>query len=145
MYLQKNNVLIPNKLPWPILYTVFYILFCVWGLLQLQHQTRSQCCCLLLVSEDNHQLFCQVYKNRSSPKHTLGPKTHQRKAFRLTCDLFELQVVGDKVLEEEISFPVRPIKTTFINSRSLLTGHGSQSGHAGLSSEPCILHTKVFY
>ncbi|XP_028320004.1 cGMP-dependent 3',5'-cyclic phosphodiesterase isoform X1 [Gouania willdenowi] len=40
----------------------------------LQQQTRSQCCCLLLVSEDNHQLFCQV--------------------------------VGDKVLEEEVSFPL---------------------------------------
>uniref|UniRef100_A0A8B9JBM5 Phosphodiesterase n=1 Tax=Astyanax mexicanus TaxID=7994 RepID=A0A8B9JBM5_ASTMX len=40
----------------------------------LQKETESQCCCLLLVSEDNHQLFCQV--------------------------------VGDKVLEEEISFPV---------------------------------------
>ncbi|XP_068601832.1 cGMP-dependent 3',5'-cyclic phosphodiesterase [Brachionichthys hirsutus] len=40
----------------------------------LQQQTHSQCCCLLLVSEDNHQLFCQV--------------------------------VGDKVLEEEISFPL---------------------------------------
>uniref|UniRef100_A0A8C6KQE8 Phosphodiesterase n=1 Tax=Nothobranchius furzeri TaxID=105023 RepID=A0A8C6KQE8_NOTFU len=40
----------------------------------LQTQTKSQCCCLLLVSEDNHQLFCQV--------------------------------VGDKVLEEEISFPL---------------------------------------
>ncbi|XP_063060391.1 cGMP-dependent 3',5'-cyclic phosphodiesterase [Engraulis encrasicolus] len=40
----------------------------------LQKETRSQFCCLLLVSEDNHQLFCQV--------------------------------VGDKVLEEEISFPL---------------------------------------
>ncbi|KAM6946387.1 cGMP-dependent 3',5'-cyclic phosphodiesterase-like [Aplochiton taeniatus] len=40
----------------------------------LQQQTQSECCCLLLVSEDNHQLFCQV--------------------------------VGDKVLEEEMSFPV---------------------------------------
>uniref|UniRef100_H3CI27 Phosphodiesterase 2A n=2 Tax=Tetraodon nigroviridis TaxID=99883 RepID=H3CI27_TETNG len=40
----------------------------------MQHQTRSQCCCLLLVSEDNHQLSCQV--------------------------------IGDKVLEEEISFPL---------------------------------------
>ncbi|XP_050985954.1 cGMP-dependent 3',5'-cyclic phosphodiesterase isoform X3 [Labeo rohita] len=40
----------------------------------LQTETQSQCCCLLLVSEDNHQLFCQV--------------------------------VGDKVLEEEISFPL---------------------------------------
>lgn len=40
----------------------------------LQRETESQCCCLLLVSEDNHQLFCQV--------------------------------VGDKVLEEEISFPL---------------------------------------
>ncbi|KAJ7995327.1 hypothetical protein DPEC_G00243400 [Dallia pectoralis] len=40
----------------------------------LQQQTQSQCCCLLLVSQDNHQLFCQV--------------------------------VGDKVLEEEISFPL---------------------------------------
>ncbi|XP_056904544.1 cGMP-dependent 3',5'-cyclic phosphodiesterase isoform X1 [Takifugu flavidus] len=40
----------------------------------LQQQTQSECCCLLLVSEDNHQLFCQV--------------------------------VGDKVLEEEISFPL---------------------------------------
>nr|XP_014351806.1 PREDICTED: cGMP-dependent 3',5'-cyclic phosphodiesterase [Latimeria chalumnae] len=40
----------------------------------LQQETQSPCCCLLLVSEDNHQLFCQV--------------------------------VGDKVLEEEISFPL---------------------------------------
>ncbi|KAJ8280411.1 hypothetical protein GJAV_G00054240 [Gymnothorax javanicus] len=40
----------------------------------LQQETQSQCCCLLLVSEDNHQLFCQV--------------------------------VGDKVLEEETSFPL---------------------------------------
>lgn len=40
----------------------------------LQTETQSQSCCLLLVSEDNHQLFCQV--------------------------------VGDKVLEEEISFPL---------------------------------------
>nr|XP_034971256.1 cGMP-dependent 3',5'-cyclic phosphodiesterase [Zootoca vivipara] len=39
----------------------------------LKQETQSPCCCLLLVSEDNHQLFCQV--------------------------------VGDKVLEEEISFP----------------------------------------
>lgn len=49
-------------------------------------------------------------------KHTLALKTHQQKALELTCDLFELQVVGDKVLEEEISFPVRSINTTFINS-----------------------------
>ncbi|XP_042313440.1 cGMP-dependent 3',5'-cyclic phosphodiesterase isoform X2 [Sceloporus undulatus] len=40
----------------------------------LKQETQSPCCCLLLVSEDNHQLFCQV--------------------------------VGDKVLEEEISFPL---------------------------------------
>ncbi|XP_063288726.1 cGMP-dependent 3',5'-cyclic phosphodiesterase isoform X2 [Pelobates fuscus] len=40
----------------------------------LEQQTQSPCCCLLLVSEDSHQLFCQV--------------------------------VGDKVLEEEISFPL---------------------------------------
>uniref|UniRef100_F6VJS8 Phosphodiesterase n=1 Tax=Xenopus tropicalis TaxID=8364 RepID=F6VJS8_XENTR len=40
----------------------------------LEQQTQSPCCCLLLVSEDSHQLFCQV--------------------------------VGGKVLEEEISFPL---------------------------------------
>ncbi|XP_075703381.1 cGMP-dependent 3',5'-cyclic phosphodiesterase-like [Rhinoderma darwinii] len=40
----------------------------------LEEQTQSPCCCLLLVSEDSHQLFCQV--------------------------------VGGKVLEEEISFPL---------------------------------------
>ncbi|XP_067322519.1 cGMP-dependent 3',5'-cyclic phosphodiesterase isoform X1 [Anolis sagrei] len=40
----------------------------------LKQETRSPSCCLLLVSEDNHQLFCQV--------------------------------VGDKVLEEEIGFPL---------------------------------------
>ncbi|XP_028817280.1 cGMP-dependent 3',5'-cyclic phosphodiesterase isoform X2 [Denticeps clupeoides] len=40
----------------------------------LQKETQSKCCCLLLVSEDNHQLFCQV--------------------------------VGERVLEEEISFPL---------------------------------------
>uniref|UniRef100_A0A674JTU8 Phosphodiesterase n=1 Tax=Terrapene triunguis TaxID=2587831 RepID=A0A674JTU8_9SAUR len=27
---------------------------------QLKQETQSPCCCLLLVSEDNHQLFCQV-------------------------------------------------------------------------------------
>uniref|UniRef100_A0A8C7EG70 Phosphodiesterase n=1 Tax=Nothoprocta perdicaria TaxID=30464 RepID=A0A8C7EG70_NOTPE len=27
---------------------------------QLKQETQSLCCCLLLVSEDNHQLFCQV-------------------------------------------------------------------------------------
>ncbi|XP_063807558.1 cGMP-dependent 3',5'-cyclic phosphodiesterase-like, partial [Pseudophryne corroboree] len=46
----------------------------VFCLFQLQEQTQSPCCCLLLVSEDTHQLFCQV--------------------------------VGDKVLEEEISYPL---------------------------------------
>ncbi|KAJ8347833.1 hypothetical protein SKAU_G00264220 [Synaphobranchus kaupii] len=40
----------------------------------LQQETQSLCCCVLLVSEDNQQLFCQV--------------------------------VGDKVLEEEICFPL---------------------------------------
>ncbi|XP_018421550.1 PREDICTED: cGMP-dependent 3',5'-cyclic phosphodiesterase-like, partial [Nanorana parkeri] len=40
----------------------------------LEQQTQSQCCCLLLVSEESHQLFCQV--------------------------------VGNKILEEEISFPL---------------------------------------
>ncbi|NXU45643.1 PDE2A phosphodiesterase, partial [Drymodes brunneopygia] len=40
----------------------------------LKQETQSLCCCLLLVSEDNHQLFCQV--------------------------------VGDRVLDEEISFSV---------------------------------------
>uniref|UniRef100_A0A673YLT0 Phosphodiesterase n=1 Tax=Salmo trutta TaxID=8032 RepID=A0A673YLT0_SALTR len=40
----------------------------------LEEQTHSLCCCLLLVSEDNQQLFCQV--------------------------------VGDKVLKAEISFPL---------------------------------------
>ncbi|XP_078719307.1 cGMP-dependent 3',5'-cyclic phosphodiesterase [Lampetra fluviatilis] len=40
----------------------------------LQQETQSECCCLLLVSEDANQLFCQV--------------------------------VGDKVLEEEISIPL---------------------------------------
>ncbi|KAM6447719.1 cGMP-dependent 3',5'-cyclic phosphodiesterase isoform 2-T2 [Liasis olivaceus] len=40
----------------------------------LKQETQSQCCCLLLVSEDNHQLSCQV--------------------------------VGDKVLEEDMSFPL---------------------------------------
>ncbi|KAI1242364.1 cGMP-dependent 3' [Lamprotornis superbus] len=38
----------------------------------MKQETQSLCCCLLLVSEDNHQLFCQV--------------------------------VGDRVLDEEISF-----------------------------------------
>nr|XP_033803429.1 cGMP-dependent 3',5'-cyclic phosphodiesterase [Geotrypetes seraphini] len=40
----------------------------------LEQETQSPCCCLLLVSEDSHQLFCQV--------------------------------IGSKVLEEEISFPL---------------------------------------
>uniref|UniRef100_A0AAR2JTE0 Phosphodiesterase n=1 Tax=Pygocentrus nattereri TaxID=42514 RepID=A0AAR2JTE0_PYGNA len=30
----------------------------------LQKETQSQCCCLLLVSEDNHQLFCQLMFGR---------------------------------------------------------------------------------
>ncbi|XP_040189975.1 cGMP-dependent 3',5'-cyclic phosphodiesterase-like, partial [Rana temporaria] len=40
----------------------------------LEQQTQSPCSCLLLVSEESHQLFCQV--------------------------------VGNKILEEEISFPL---------------------------------------
>ncbi|XP_030637054.1 cGMP-dependent 3',5'-cyclic phosphodiesterase [Chanos chanos] len=40
----------------------------------LQEETQSQCCCFLLLSEDNKQFFCKV--------------------------------VGDKVLEEEICFPM---------------------------------------
>ncbi|TRY93028.1 hypothetical protein DNTS_009487 [Danionella cerebrum] len=30
----------------------------------LQTETQSECCCLLLVSEDNHQLFCQLMFGR---------------------------------------------------------------------------------
>ncbi|KAJ7418481.1 hypothetical protein BTVI_29066 [Pitangus sulphuratus] len=30
----------------------------------LKQETQSLCCCLLLVSEDNHQLFCQSYEIR---------------------------------------------------------------------------------
>lgn len=48
--------------------------YCISGpvlfVLQLQLQTQSECCCLLLVSEDNHQLFCQVSTNT----HTHAPK-----------------------------------------------------------------------
>lgn len=84
---------------------------CVFSVIQLQQQTQSQCCCLLLVSEDNHQLFCQVCTQR-----------HRQTVVILTVkiqsnfNLFKLQVVGDKVLEEEISFPVR----SKLSNRSML-------------------------
>uniref|UniRef100_A0A9J7YG64 Phosphodiesterase n=1 Tax=Cyprinus carpio carpio TaxID=630221 RepID=A0A9J7YG64_CYPCA len=35
----------------------------------LQTETQSQCCCLLLVSEDNHQLFCQKYCFSAASNH----------------------------------------------------------------------------
>lgn len=34
---------------------------------QLKQETQSLCCCLLLVSEDNHQLFCQVGATGPAP------------------------------------------------------------------------------
>uniref|UniRef100_A0A8C6U8L0 Phosphodiesterase n=1 Tax=Neogobius melanostomus TaxID=47308 RepID=A0A8C6U8L0_9GOBI len=45
-----------GKIRWALLSPEFYLAFST----PLQEQTKSQCCCLLLVSEDNHQLFCQV-------------------------------------------------------------------------------------
>ncbi|XP_043928713.1 cGMP-dependent 3',5'-cyclic phosphodiesterase [Protopterus annectens] len=70
----------------------------------LQQETQSPCCCLLLVSEDNHQLFCQV--------------------------------VGDKVLEEEISFPMTFARLEqFVEKKRFLTLQDiSEEEHAQLNS-----------
>uniref|UniRef100_A0A672H9W5 Phosphodiesterase n=1 Tax=Salarias fasciatus TaxID=181472 RepID=A0A672H9W5_SALFA len=62
---------------------------------QLQQQTRSQCCCLLLVSEDNHQLFCQVRvsthsQTQSSPCIFITLK-HTR--FMLGCEISSMLCV----------------------------------------------------
>ena len=66
---------------------------------QLKEETQSLCCCLLLVSEDNHQLFCQVGPINGPIK----PPT----PYPITPPYYPSQVVGDRVLEEEISFSVR--------------------------------------
>lgn len=39
---------------------------------QLKQETQSLSCCLLLVSEDNHQLFCQVGVTRIVPRGDSG-------------------------------------------------------------------------
>ncbi|NXI95664.1 PDE2A phosphodiesterase, partial [Psophia crepitans] len=39
----------------------------------LKQETQSLCCCLLLVSEDNHQLFCQVGGTKLSAPHRPDP------------------------------------------------------------------------
>ncbi|XP_036392282.1 cGMP-dependent 3',5'-cyclic phosphodiesterase isoform X1 [Megalops cyprinoides] len=70
----------------------------------LQQETQSLCCCLLLVSEDNHQLFCQV--------------------------------VGDKVLEEEISFPLMfgRFGQVVEKKKPITLGDVSQEEHRQLNS-----------
>ncbi|KAI4564696.1 hypothetical protein MJT46_019784, partial [Ovis ammon polii x Ovis aries] len=75
---------------------------------QLQQETQASRCCLLLVSEDNLQLSCKV-RAQSHCGAGRGNWVSQRK--NLVCPLTSPrrsahQVIGDKVLEEEISFPV---------------------------------------
>ncbi|KAI4581253.1 hypothetical protein MJG53_020841, partial [Ovis ammon polii x Ovis aries] len=76
---------------------------------RLQQETQASRCCLLLVSEDNLQLSCKV-RAQSHCGAGRGNWVSQRK--NLVCPLTSPrrsahQVIGDKVLEEEISFPVR--------------------------------------
>uniref|UniRef100_A0A8C4URT7 Phosphodiesterase n=1 Tax=Falco tinnunculus TaxID=100819 RepID=A0A8C4URT7_FALTI len=70
----------------------------------LKQETQSLCCCLLLVSEDNHQLFCQV--------------------------------VGDRVLEEEISFSLTfgRLGKVVEDKRSITLKDISEEEHKQLSS-----------
>ncbi|NXX49864.1 PDE2A phosphodiesterase, partial [Tricholaema leucomelas] len=76
----------------------------------LKQETQSLCCCLLLVSEDNHQLFCQV--------------------------------VGDRVLEEEISFSLTfgRLGQVVEDKKSITLQDISQEEHKQLSS---MLGTEV--
>ena len=77
---------------------------------QLQQETQASRCCLLLVSEDNLQLSCKVRAQShcgagrgtwvSERKNRVCPVTSPHRSAH--------QVIGDKVLEEEISFPVSP-------------------------------------
>lgn len=75
---------------------------------QLQQETQASRCCLLLVSEDNLQLSCKV---RAQVYCETGRGTRVSEGKNLAHPLTSLhcsvpQVMGDKVLEEEISFPV---------------------------------------
>lgn len=75
---------------------------------QLQQETQASRCCLLLVSEDNLQLSCkvrnQVYCDAGRGTRVSEGKNFAHPLMSLHCSL--PQVIGDKVLEEEISFPV---------------------------------------
>lgn len=75
---------------------------------QLQQETHASRCCLLLVSEDNLQLSCKV---RAQVPGGTGRGTSVSEEKNLVYPLTGLllsvpQVIGDKVLEEDVSFPV---------------------------------------
>ncbi|XP_069748281.1 cGMP-dependent 3',5'-cyclic phosphodiesterase isoform X2 [Narcine bancroftii] len=70
----------------------------------LQQETKSKCCCMLVVAEDDTHLFCQV--------------------------------VGDKVLEEEIIFPLSfaHLEQSEGNNKALTLGDISAKQHQKLNS-----------
>ncbi|XP_067841717.1 cGMP-dependent 3',5'-cyclic phosphodiesterase isoform X2 [Heptranchias perlo] len=70
----------------------------------LQKETQSTCCCMLVLSEDNNQLFCQV--------------------------------VGDKVLGEEITFPLSfgHLEQSEENAKSMTLNDITKEQHKQLNS-----------
>ena len=77
---------------------------------QLQQEIQASRCCLLLVSEDNLQLSCKVRAQvHCGAGRGTGVSERKNLAHPLTSPHRSAhQVIGDKVLEEEISFPVSP-------------------------------------
>lgn len=88
---------------------------------QLQQETQASRCCLLLVSEDNLQLSCKVRAQvHCGVEGGRGPPSVRGEQ---PCPSFNWsrcsapQVIGDKVLEEETSFPVSPSSVLSVGVR----------------------------
>uniref|UniRef100_A0A8C4UTA1 Phosphodiesterase n=1 Tax=Falco tinnunculus TaxID=100819 RepID=A0A8C4UTA1_FALTI len=112
----------------------------------LKQETQSLCCCLLLVSEDNHQLFCQVGATGLVPPPCGARGSHctpqAMASWGLTTIPWQLtpsclfQVVGDRVLEEEISFSLTfgRLGKVVEDKRSITLKDISEEEHKQLSS-----------
>ncbi|NXI69380.1 PDE2A phosphodiesterase, partial [Anseranas semipalmata] len=60
----------------------------------LKQETQSLCCCLLLVSEDNHQLFCQVGGTRPGSPSVPDPPWGQREEHKQLNSMLGTEVTS---------------------------------------------------
>uniref|UniRef100_A0A8C3SQJ0 Phosphodiesterase 2A n=1 Tax=Chelydra serpentina TaxID=8475 RepID=A0A8C3SQJ0_CHESE len=75
-------------------------------------QTQSPCCCLLLVSEDNHQLFCQVGGTLTFGR--LGKVVEEKKSITLQ----DISVEEHKQLHNMLGFEVTSMLCVPVISRA---------------------------